>query len=63
MIGERLYHLVLELMKISAGKVTGMLLEMEKSAVIDLLHDKASLTEMVNEANQVLDEHDREQTD
>lgn len=53
-IGERLYPLVSQQRPGEAPKITGMLLEMEISEVLELLESPAELAEKVNEAYEVL---------
>ena len=54
LIGERLYPLVVRHEPAYAGKITGMLLEMDKSELLNLLEDPAALAEKVVEAMAVL---------
>jgi polyadenylate-binding protein len=56
MIGERLYPLILARQPERAGKITGMLLEMDNGELIHLLESDQALTDKVNEANHVLDQ-------
>jgi len=54
MIGERLFPLVQSQQPNLAGKITGMLLEMEDGELIHLLESQAALSEKINEALSVL---------
>jgi len=56
-IGERLFPLVKALQPATAGKITGMLLEMDNGELIHLLESGHSLKEKVEEATQVLQEY------
>ncbi|KAJ3019058.1 Polyadenylate-binding protein 1 [Thoreauomyces humboldtii] len=56
MLGESLFPIV-QRMTPHAGKVTGMLLEMDQSELLHLLEDGAALKSKVVEAVSVLDEH------
>lgn len=56
MIGERLFPLIKEVQPQLAGKITGMLLEMEVSEVLLLVTSKAALLEKIDEAMAVLQE-------
>jgi len=58
MIGEQLYVLIARSQPARAGKITGMLLEMETSEVLHLLESEASLREKVAEAVDVLQKAD-----
>lgn len=55
MIGERLFPLVMSTQPELAGKITGMLLEMDNGELIHLLESKEALDEKVAEAKFVLD--------
>jgi polyadenylate-binding protein len=57
MIGERLFPLVKVLQPTNAGKITGMLLEMDNGELLHLLESNAALKEKVEEALQVLQEY------
>ncbi|KAI8367083.1 hypothetical protein BD560DRAFT_400041 [Blakeslea trispora] len=57
MIGERLYPLINEQEPDYAGKITGMLLEMDNTELLHLLEDKTSLQSKVQEAVDVLKQH------
>ncbi|TPX39177.1 hypothetical protein SeMB42_g06427 [Synchytrium endobioticum] len=59
MLGESLFPLVQNLATGSAGKVTGMLLEMDNAELLHLLEDGAALEVKVREAVNVLEEHIR----
>eukprot|EP00033_Pygsuia_biforma_P000106 GCRY01000133.1.p2 GENE.GCRY01000133.1~~GCRY01000133.1.p2 ORF type:complete len:403 (+),score=152.36 GCRY01000133.1:702-1910(+) len=56
-IGERIFPLVHSINAEVAGKVTGMLLELDNGELIALLEDPTALTEKINEAIQVLKDH------
>ena len=53
-IGERLYQLISVQEAERAGKITGMLLEMDTSELINLIEDQAALTSKIEEAIAVL---------
>lgn len=57
MLGERLFPLVRHIQSNLAGKITGMLLEMDNSELLLLLESPESLTSKVEEAVQVLQQH------
>jgi polyadenylate-binding protein len=57
MLGERLFPLVQRLQPELAGKITGMLLEMDNSELLLLLDSPESLTAKVDEAMAVLRQH------
>merc|ERR1719217_2021405 len=54
MIGEKLYPAIAKIQPELAGKVTGMMLEMDNSELLMLLESEAQLRSKVNEALQVL---------
>ncbi|KAI9105273.1 hypothetical protein DFS34DRAFT_574437 [Phlyctochytrium arcticum] len=58
-LGEALFPLI-QNMTPHAGKVTGMLLEMDQSELLHLLEDTKALQGKVNEAVEVLEEHNRQ---
>jgi len=57
MIGERLFARIVAFEPTRAGKITGMLLEMDSSDVLDLLEDDSALRDKVEEAVSVLERH------
>lgn len=61
MLGEALYPKVQAAEPALAGKITGMLLEMENGEILNLLEDEASLKTKVNEALEVLKEWNEKQ--
>lgn len=54
MLGHQLYPLVESLERDHAGKVTGMLLEMDQTEVLHLLESPQALKQKVSEAMKVL---------
>lgn len=56
-IGERLFPLIKAMQPAMAGKITGMLLEMDNGELLHLLEHPASLKEKVDEALQVLQDY------
>lgn len=57
MLGERLFPLVQQLHFEFAGKITGMLLEMDNSELLLLLESPEALAAKAQEAVQVLRQH------
>lgn len=53
-LGERLYPKIFQLYGQLAGKITGMLLEMDNSELLHLLEDESALRDKANEANSIL---------
>jgi len=60
MLGERLFPLIQPSYPSLAGKITGMLLEMDNSELLNLLESPEALQAKVMEALQVLNGHDNE---
>jgi polyadenylate-binding protein len=59
MLGEALYPQIAEKQPEKAGKITGMILEIENAELIHLLENRPALDAKVQEAVQVLDEYER----
>jgi polyadenylate-binding protein len=57
LLGERLFPLIHNLQPELAGKITGMLLEMDNTELLVLLESTESLTAKVDEAVAVLKQH------
>ncbi|KAL9557052.1 hypothetical protein MBANPS3_001578 [Mucor bainieri] len=57
MLGERLYPLINAQQPEYAGKITGMLLEMDNGELLNLLEDNKALENKINEAIEVLKAH------
>jgi len=55
MLGERLYPLIQRSRPEEAGKITGMLLEMDNAELINLIESPNDLTQKIEEAVQVLE--------
>jgi len=60
LIGEKLFPLVQLQQPSLAGKITGMLLEMDDSELLHLLESSEALSEKIKEAIQVLQQHEHE---
>jgi len=61
MLGERLFPLIQDKHPGVAGKVTGMLLEMDNAEILHLLEDRDLLTSRIDEAVAVLSMHQTKQ--
>jgi len=61
MLGERLFPLIHEKYPTVAGKITGMLLEMDNAEILHLLEDRDLLNSRVEEAVAVLQMHQTKQ--
>ncbi|KAI8141666.1 hypothetical protein BJV82DRAFT_618643 [Fennellomyces sp. T-0311] len=57
MLGERLYPLIHASQPEYSGKITGMLLEMDNSELLNLLEDQSALDAKITEAMEVLKAH------
>ncbi|KAG2228312.1 hypothetical protein INT45_011104 [Circinella minor] len=57
MLGERLYPLIHQEQPEYAGKITGMLLEMDNNELLRLLNNKEALDGKIGEAMEVLKQH------
>ncbi|KAI8983545.1 hypothetical protein BDB01DRAFT_722626 [Pilobolus umbonatus] len=57
MLGERLYPLINAEQPEFAGKITGMLLEMDNGELLNLIEDKKALENKISEAMDVLNAH------
>jgi len=62
MLGERLFPLIQEKHPHVAGKVTGMLLEMDNAEILHLLEDRELLASRIDEAVAVLSMHQTKNT-
>ncbi|NP_001091917.1 polyA-binding protein [Strongylocentrotus purpuratus] len=62
MLGERLFSIISETHKDLAGKITGMLLEIDNSELLHMLEVQEALEKKVEEAVQVLMNHQKEGT-
>ncbi|KAJ3311831.1 Protein phosphatase PP2A regulatory subunit B [Boothiomyces sp. JEL0838] len=61
MLGEMLFPQIAQITPGYAGKVTGMLLEMDNAELLHLLEDKEAFNERVAEAVEVLEKHMQQQ--
>jgi len=57
-LGERLYTYIVKKFPKQAAKITGMLLEMDNSEILNLLDSPQLLDSKMNEAMEVLEKHD-----
>jgi polyadenylate-binding protein len=62
MLGERLFPLIEQMYPAMAGKITGMLLEIDNSELLHMLEHNESLKSKVEEAVAVLHVHQQKQT-
>merc|ERR1712212_671219 len=62
MLGERLFPLIQRMYPDLAGKITGMLLEIDNSDLVHMLEDQTSLKGKVEEAVSVLQAHQAKQS-
>lgn len=56
-LGERLYPMIERMHPLMAGKITGMLLEIENSELLHMIEDQDALKAKVEEAVAVLQVH------
>lgn len=62
-LGEHLYPIIYDFYPELAGKITGMLLEMKNPKLLNLMQDPALLRKKVDEAFEVLRDHQRNMKD
>ena len=58
-LGEKLYPIIKRTQPMLAGKITGMLLEMDNPDILHLLNSKKDLNDKIDEALKVLEDHNR----
>jgi len=63
MLGERLFPLISQRQPSLAGKITGMLLEMDNGELLHLLESSEALNDKITEAMSVLQQSQDEQGD